>query len=351
MATSKLMSTKELTGVRVLGGKNGTKRIGKIRQFVFAPGQRRCVGFIVKRPDLLWMFHRKDLFVSIEGYDLEDGRVVVRNESSATDRGACKALGIDWDECVLWIGLPVMCEDGTAFGIVGDVTFNRYTGEVSSFETDAGATANALLGKRIIPAEYILGFRRGMGAAIAQSGQAGQETETVELGAILVSDEVKTLSAEGGVAEVAGRATAVAVDKVQTTVDAAKPVVSKAAKKTGEAVNKGAYATGKQIARSKGMFSEFKEEYDKARGTKSSSAKKTSSTKTTSTTKKTSASKSATTRKKASAAKPASTTKKTSTTKTTTSKTSSTKKAPKKKEPDNMFAAFKEEFDKANRGK
>ena len=48
-------------------------------------------------------------------------------------------------------------------------------------------------------------------------------------------------------------------------MDKAKPVVSEAAKKTGEVVNKGAYATGKQIAATKGMFSGFKEEYDKAR--------------------------------------------------------------------------------------
>ena len=33
-------------------------------------------------------------------------------------------------------------------------------------------------------------------------------------------------------------------------------------------MNKGAYATGKQIGKATGMFSEFKEEYDKARGPK-----------------------------------------------------------------------------------
>lgn len=349
MATSKLISTKELTGVRVLGGKNSTKRIGKIRNFVFAPGQRRCVGFIVKRPDFLLMFHRKDMFVSIEGYDLEDGRVVVRNEPSATDRGACKALGVDWDECVLWLGLPVMCEDGTKFGVVGDVTFNRFSGEVVSFETDGGATANALLGKRVIPAEYIKGFRRGMGVAIAQTNQAGQEVEEAELGAILVSDEVKDLTAEGGVAEAAGKATAVAVDKVQTTVDAAKPVVKNAAKKTGEAVNKGAYATGKQIARSKGMFSEFKEEYDKARGAKPSTTKASAKSSSSKTPAKTS-SKSTTKKSATSTSSTKKTTTSSSSAKKTTTRASSTKKAPKKKEPDNMFAAFKEEFDKANRG-
>lgn len=262
---SKLITTHELTGVRVVGGKNATKRIGKVRRFVFHPKEKRCIGFVVKRPDLLWMFRRKDKFVSIEGYDVVDGRIVIRPVSEATDRAACKALGVKWDDCVLWVGLPVMTEDGTVFGTVGNVTFNRVTGMVKSFETDSGATANALLGKRTIPADFIKGFRRGMGVALAQTGSEGAESDDVVLGAMLVSDDVKNLDAEGGVAEKAGAATAVAMDKVHTTVDKVKPKASKVAHKAGEAVNKGAYATGKQIAATKGMFAAFKEEYDKAR--------------------------------------------------------------------------------------
>ena len=45
----------------------------------------------------------------------------------------------------------------------------------------------------------------------------------------------------------------------------AKPKVQEAAQAAGAAVNDGAYAVGKQVAASKGMFSSFKEEYDKAR--------------------------------------------------------------------------------------
>ena len=183
---SKLITTHELTGVRVVGGKNGTKRIGKVRRFVFHPKEKRCVGFIVKRPDLLWMFRRKDKFVSIEGYDIVDGRIAIRNVPEATDRAACKALGVNWDDCVLWVGLPVMTEDGDALGVVGSVTFDRKTGVVDSVTTDSGATANALLGKREIPANLVKGFRRGMGAALAQTGAEGEESEEVVLGAILV---------------------------------------------------------------------------------------------------------------------------------------------------------------------
>ena len=195
---SKLITTHELTGVRVVGGKNGTKRIGKVRRFVFHPKEKRCVGFIVKRPDLLWMFRRKDKFVSIEGYDIVDGRIAIRNVPEATDRAACKALGVNWDDCVLWVGLPVMTEDGTSLGMVGNVTFNRITGMVDTFDTDSGATANALLGKRTIPADLVKGFRRGMGAALAQVGSEGRETDEVVLGAMLVDDAAKDLVAEGG---------------------------------------------------------------------------------------------------------------------------------------------------------
>lgn len=264
----KLITTKELSGMRVVGGKQGTKHIGKVRSFVFHPKEKRVVGFVVKRPDFLWMFRRKDLFVAIHGYDIEDGRMVVNNEPTATNRAACKELGVDWDSCVLWIGLPVMTESGDALGVVGSVTFDPKTGAVHSLTTDSGATANALLGKREIPANLVQGFKRGMGVALSQPGEKGSEsTEPAEvsLGAILVAEEACNVATEGGLAEKAGEATAVVVDKASTAVNKAKPVASAAAKKTGKMVSKGAYATGKQIAATKGMFSAFKEEYNKAR--------------------------------------------------------------------------------------
>ena len=330
---NKLTTTDELTGVRVIGGKKGTKRIGKVRRFVFHPKEKRVVGFVVKRPDLLWMFRRKDLFVAVSGYEIEDGRIVVSNDPAATNRAACKALGVDWDACVLWVGLPVMTEDGDALGVVGSVTFDRKTGVVDSVTTDSGATANALLGKREIPANLVKGFRRGMGAALAQTGAEGEESEEVVLGAILVAEEARDIAVEGGLAEKAGEATAVVVDKAHTAVDKAKPVASAAAKKPGEVVNKGAYATGKQIAATKGMFSGFKEEYDKARGPKPSQEKaleKAAEPKAEELPAPTAQAKKAPAKQgaaKQGAAK----------------KQAAKKPAPKK----NMFSAFKEEYDKA----
>ena len=126
-----IFDSKELQGLRVVMPKaskkdpDATKRVGKLRNFVFHPKGKRLVGFLVKRPDVALMFHRKDLFVGVNGFDIVDGRIMVRDADDATDKGACKALGVDLDECVLWIGLPVMCDDGTEFGLVGSVELDR----------------------------------------------------------------------------------------------------------------------------------------------------------------------------------------------------------------------------------
>ena len=275
MVKSNLVTTNELTGSRVIGGKRGTRRIGKVRRFVFHPTEKRLIGFIVKRPDLLWMFKRSDLFVSLDGYDLIDGQVCVRPEGKATDAAAYKALGVDPDECVLWVGLPIMDENGQNFGVIGNVVFNAITGTVKNIESDSGATANALLGKRDIPANMITGFRKGVGAALSMTGGDAENAEVV-YGALLVSGEVASLDAEGGLAEKAGKSAAVIADKagkvsVQVTKKASdvSALISEKTKEpvkvAGKAINKGAYATGKQIGKTKGMFSSFKDEYKKAR--------------------------------------------------------------------------------------
>lgn len=265
---SKLISTAELHGLRVVASKRSkdpeaTRRIGKVRSCVFHPKEKRFVGVLVKRPDAALMFHRKDLFVAYNGYDMVDGRLLVHADPAATDKGACRAMGIEWDDCVLWVGLSVVTQDGADLGFVGDVVFDRDTGEVQTLEVSAGATANALLGKREIPASMIKGFQKGVGSALAASFD--EETEERICGAILVDSAAKNLATEGGLAEKAGEATAVAGSKAHEAVDS---VVKPAAHAAGEAVNMGAYATGRQLVRAKGMFADFKEEYDKASGKK-----------------------------------------------------------------------------------
>lgn len=271
-----LVTTKSLSGLRAISQTKG-KRIGKVRHFVFHPSEKRVVGLTVKRPDAALMFHRKDLFVALDGFHVEDGQLVVHEDASATDKGAVKALGVNWDACVLWIGMPVLTQSGDSLGYVSTVTFDRQTGVVRSLTTENGAAENALLGRRSIPAKYVKGFRRGQGEALAPMGSregTGDEQE-VERGAILVSDAALDVPVQGGAAAAAGKATAVVTNKAkqgaakakvaaEKRVEEAKPAATKVAKRAGQAAEAGTFAVGKQLGRASGMFSAFKEEFDKA---------------------------------------------------------------------------------------
>ena len=276
---TKTQSTKQLSGTRVVGGKRGTSRIGKVGSFVFHPTEKRVVGFLVKRPDLLWMFHRKDLFVSLDSFDFEDGRIRLpyKESKAATGLAACKRLGLTWDECTLWEGMPLMTASGETFGAVDDVAFLRVSGKIVSVGARKGSLDTALLGHLEIPASLIRGFKVGAGVPLAGGALDNQQEVSDEqdderaFGAILVHDAVVDLAVEGGLAEKAGKGAAVAQDRIQKATKAAKPHVEKAARATEDAAVKGAYATGRQISRAKGMFGAFKDEYRKARFDESNS--------------------------------------------------------------------------------
>ena len=170
-----------------------------------------------------------------------------------------------------------MTQSGELLGYIDVVTFNAETGAVHSFTTENGAASDAILGKRTVPARLVKGFKRGIGEPLAftdeQDGEG--EGEDARTGAILVSDEALDLPVEGGAAAAAGKATAVVADKAMKgadkakaaaseRVERAKPVAQKAAKLTGEAVDAGTFAVGKQLGKATGMFAAFKEEFEKA---------------------------------------------------------------------------------------
>ena len=272
MARKKLVTSHDIRKLRVVGGKKGTKRIGKVKSCVFHPTERRCIGFIVKRPDLLWMFHRKDIFVALDGFDFVDGRIRIKPDAPTSGHAICRAMGLDWDKCVLWEGLPIMTADETAVGFVSNITFDIETGQVEAVEASNGATAKLLLGTLEVPASCIAGFKHGMGADLAvkeDSREAGEEV--VFKGAILVSDDVWELSPEGGWAEAAGKFTAKAGARARETAaaakeaaDAAKPKVEAATAAAGAAVKEGAEGVGRQVSATKDAFGAFKEEFNKA---------------------------------------------------------------------------------------
>lgn len=247
----------------------------------------------MKRPDIAWMFHRRDLFVALDGLEfLDNNAIVINDDKLASGKAAELALANEMpslDDCILWIGMPVVNLEGTALGNAESVLFDQRTGDVETLVLSAGATANTILGHREIPADLIKGYNDG---------------------AILVASEAAEIEPSGGIAERAGAASAVATDKTKrtykkvvrtvgekvgetdenaSTAKVAKAAATKAAtkaasvakQKVGEKVSekidtealaekaasapeKGGFAVGRQIARAGGMFGDFKREFDRA---------------------------------------------------------------------------------------
>ena len=227
--------------------------IGKIHFAVFTPDGSRVVGFMVKQPDIAYMVKQPDRFVALDSIKVKDGLLVASASKGAYDKAAAARLGVDLDACIIWTGMDVVPESGTTLGYCSDASFNFKTGKVASFAVSDGSAARALVGFMTMPASYLRGYREGC---------------------MVVSDEASTLELSGGAAARAAEASVAASEKVKQVGDKATSAVTRAVDKGVKAyeergsdmVKKGGRAVGRQLKKSKGMFSAFKSEFQKASG-------------------------------------------------------------------------------------
>jgi sporulation protein YlmC with PRC-barrel domain len=206
-------------------------------------------GYIIARPDLLFMFKRRDRFLAWDAFRVLDGRVVATIDRDSWDEPACRRLGIDWDECLILEGMQLVTSDGEKVGTIDGIEYDERTGKTIAFEVTDGAAARALIGVSKIPQELIIGYRDG------------------RMVARRAASEVKT---EGGLAAKAGEQTALATQAIKEKTERARKTASDVSKKAGKAASQaldiGSRALGKQLGRTRGMFKGFRDEYKKGRG-------------------------------------------------------------------------------------
>ncbi len=225
--------------------KDGAPRFfGKVRRVVFHPSKPVAVGVIVKRPDVLWMFKRKDRFAALDRLVACEGGFLVENDCADTwDAAACKRLGVDFDECLLWDYMDCVNEEGEKLGAITAVAFSEDDFQIDHIDISSGRAERALTGARNIAAAHIKGYRDG---------------------AIVVDVAADEVVAQGGLAGKAGETWATAKHK---TGEARRKTDEKATKFADEAGDK-AEAAGEKLGRQVGawgqMFKDFKSEYDKA---------------------------------------------------------------------------------------
>lgn len=217
------------------------KKLGKIHFPVSTPDGSRIIGFMVTPPEIAGMVKRADIFVALDAIGARDGMIVVSGDKGACDRAAARRLGVDLDKCLICVGMDVRSVSGERVGYCSDISFSARDGIVEFLALTRGATASALLGDVEMPASYIRGYSDGC---------------------IVVDDAVSELEVSGGAAAKAAEVSVVVGAKVKK---GAKVLDDKGS----VAVKKGTRALGRQLGRTHGMFTAFKDEFKKAAGTPS----------------------------------------------------------------------------------
>ena len=235
------------------------RRIGKILRAVFHPDDFSFIGYIIGRPDFLFMFKRKDRFLAYDAFKVVDGRVVATVDRDSWDKSACKRLGLDWDECLILEGMPLVAKNGSKIGVIDSVEYDDRSGKTIALQAVYGMASRAIIGSSAIPHKMIIGYSDG--AIVVESAAAG-------------------IKAEGGLAAKAGEQTAIVGHAIKTKTASArktaKRISKNAGKAAGQALDAGSFALGRQIGRTRGMFKAFQDEYQKEAG-KGSAAKSKSS--------------------------------------------------------------------------
>jgi uncharacterized protein YrrD len=182
-------SLKEASRTPLLNHKG--RVLGKVIEVLFASGESRVIGYQVERPRVGGLFAIRDDSLVARDRVTFDGETFVLADKSrdAWGKSAAKRLGIDWDQTVVWLGMPVRTESGSPLGTVRDGLFDTESGELLGIGLSGGMTADVAIGTRDVPARLVRTF----------DGEA-----------IVVADEVEQVATDGGVAVAAGRGAAVA---------------------------------------------------------------------------------------------------------------------------------------------
>ena len=236
-----IISLREIYRTAIIVEKpNGkVKLLGRIDDVLFGAGDLLAVGFSVKRPRVLGVVRRKPINIAREvlapAQSDEDALTLVAG-GKAGQPPAGAGSDFDWERTVILYGLPVYTTENERLGKVSDALVRTADGSLAGLEVSAGTASDATLGKRTLPAAYVLRFLEAPSEAAPH--------------VLLVDAAAKNCAYAGGLAALAGKASGKmneaaekfavragtvagqAANALTSLADAARPAAAKA----GEAV-------------------------------------------------------------------------------------------------------------------
>jgi uncharacterized protein YrrD len=148
-----MIQGRELIGSPVFSLEQG-KKIGKVKNLVFDPVQRRIIGLILREGG--W-FHQPEMISFEEIEAIGPDAVVLRRRSERSDgNGAMPTVNADeLKESFNLTGRTVISEDGQYLGEINDLYIDETTGEVFGFELTQGLFRDTSVGKKYIQYDHI----------------------------------------------------------------------------------------------------------------------------------------------------------------------------------------------------
>ena len=220
--------------------KERTSKLGRVHMAVFSPDSTHVVGLMVRRPDVVGVVKVDDAFLALDSFELGEKCLVVTRPKDGLDDAARRRLGLDWDSCVMWLGMDARSRDGEELGYVTDAEYDPATGAVEHYLVTTGSVSKALVGTVDVTPDMVLGYSRGC---------------------MVVDPKGRSLEPEGGLAAAAGEGYARAKVEAKAAGQKAGAAASEAGQKAGaaasEAVDKGSYAFGRWLGKTKRALDEY----------------------------------------------------------------------------------------------
>lgn len=213
------------------------RRVGRVGDVLVRQESKTVVGYVVERPRLLMLWDLKDRFLAFDRAKIQpDGSVTILKGPGQWDAAAENRLGIDWEQTVIWLGMPVRTVSGRPLGVIRDAAFDESSGAIGAVGLTAGVTADLAVGVRDVQASLVRGYTDG---------------------AIVVEDSAAAIQTDGGAAAVAGRGAAVAKQVASGAAQTASAYGKAAAKAVGRS------ETGRKAV---GFFKSLKDQVVDAMG-------------------------------------------------------------------------------------
>ncbi len=202
------------------------KAVGRVTRALFDPMEPLLVGFEVRMNPFGHFIERPRRYVAFNGVSVSSKKVRL-SKGTPLERVRGRRSGVDWEQAVVWHGMPVKTTSGKAMGFVGDADIES-DGRISRLELTRGVTSDLAVGIREVAGEHILGFSRE---------------------AVRVVDVEDGVEFSGGVAAGAGKGAAVAkVTAERAAVGAARTAAAAARAAKSSKIGKRASASWKGFA-------------------------------------------------------------------------------------------------------